>query len=135
MKLSKNFNLKEFTRSQTAVENDFTEQFTPGSDIVGNLTALCENVLQPLRYNFMATLYVTSGYRCERLNTAIKGTFNSDHMKGMAADITCKDVEGLYQLAQLLDLPYRQLIYYKSKNFVHISYDPSDIRRQNWILT
>ena len=135
MKLSKNFHLSEFTRSRTAVENDFQEQFTPGSDVINNLNDLVKVILQPLRYNFMAGLYVTSGYRCERVNyhPDVKGSDNSDHLRGMAADVTCKDVEGLYELAQVLELPFKQLIYYKNRNFVHISYDANEIRKQAWV--
>jgi zinc D-Ala-D-Ala carboxypeptidase len=132
MKLSDNFWLYEFTRSQTAIEQDIEEQFNPPQDIVDNLNLLAKDILQPLRTEFQARIFPTSGYRCERLNKAVKGSENSDHMRGMAADITCKNPEGLYNLAIALKLPYKQLIYYPNRNFVHISYDPNDIRRQAW---
>ena len=45
--LSDNFNLSEFTKSQTALRNGIDN--TPSEEVIENLRALCENVLQPLR--------------------------------------------------------------------------------------
>lgn len=50
------------------------------------LRALCENILEPLRHRFGA-IYISSGYRCRRLNNAVGGVMNSQHMRGEAADI------------------------------------------------
>ncbi len=132
LKLGENFTLEEFIRSRTAIEQDIEEQFHPHSGIVDSLHKLTQNVLQPLRVEFQSWMYITSGYRCERLNKAVKGSDNSDHLRGQAADVTCKNVKQLYDLCIALDLPFKQLIYYKKRNFVHISYDENDIRKQNW---
>lgn len=127
--------MHEFLRSRTAIQNDFKEQFWPGVHIEGAVHRLVINVLQPLRTEFQDWIYVLSGYRCERVNShpEVGGSDNSDHMKGMAGDVTCKDTKGLYELAIALNLPYKQLIWYKDRNFVHISYDENNIRRQAWI--
>ena len=131
MNLSDNFTLGEMLRSDTALANDIREQFDPPVEIGVNLTKLAIMVLQPLREIFNGPLTVTSGYRCERLNKAVRGSENSDHMRGLAADITCSDVALLYELAA--ELPFRQLIYYRERNFVHISFDPDDARKQKWV--
>ncbi len=132
MKLSDNFTLHEFIRSETAIREDIEEQFHPPSNVVENLSLLCRDVLQPLRGEFQGRIFPTSGFRCPRLNTAVKGSDNSDHLRGQAADVTCKNVKQLYDLCIAMDLPYKQLIWYKKRNFVHISYDPEDIKKQNW---
>ncbi len=71
MKLSKNFSLEEFTKSQTAtrlgIENN------PDMTAILNLTALCKNVLQPIRDNFGIPFTPNSGYRRPELNTKIGG--------------------------------------------------------------
>lgn len=71
MNLSKNFTLGELIRSGTASRMGLTEQFKPGSEIVDNLTELCTHVLQPLRDFLGAPIFVSSGYRCPRLNKAV----------------------------------------------------------------
>jgi len=133
MKLSDNFWVNEFQRSETAVRLDIQEQFEPLPEyVLSNLNDLCDEVLQPLRNAFQARMFINSGYRCPALNKAVGGSKNSDHMKGGAADIVCKDPEMLYKMAIELGLPFKQLILYKSRNFVHISYDENDKRKQSW---
>ena len=136
MKLSDNFYLHEFQRSETAVRFDIQEQFRPlPSHIINNINDLVKEVLQPLRVEFQAPMHINSGYRSEALNShpRIRGSSNSDHLRGQAADIVCRDPQKLYTLAMAMNLPFKQLILYKNRNFVHISYDRQNVRRQNWI--
>ena len=133
MKLSDNFYLSEFLRSRTAIERDFKEQFNPPCHVHENLKNLIDNVLQPLRTRFNDYMYITSGYRCKRVNDAVGGVANSDHLTGRAADVTCKDLEAIWILAIEMQLPYKQMIWYKEKNIIHLSYDESDVKREYWI--
>lgn len=97
------------------------------------LTALVDNVLDPLRRAWGAPITVTSGYRCTRLNAAVGGAANSHHLRGMAADITAgtrDDNRRLFALALALNLPFTQLIDEKNMAWIHISHDPADLRRQ-----
>ena len=51
----------------------------------------------------------------------------------MAADITGGSKEEnkkLFDLIQKLNLPFRQLIDEKNFSWVHVSYNPADIKRQ-----
>ena len=50
MQLSKNFSLKEMTKSQTAERHGLTNN--PSEDHQDNLKKLCENILQPVRDEF-----------------------------------------------------------------------------------
>ena len=84
-RISKNFTLEEFTASATAKANDITN--VPSTQQVANLCALVHNVLQPLRDAMGHEIKIGSGYRCPRLNAAVGGVGNSQHMNGEAADL------------------------------------------------
>ena len=79
-------------------------------------------------------IIVDSGYRCPKLNKAVKGAANSQHLLGQAADIlTLKDIPAenkkLFDLIQRLKLPYDQLIDEYGYNWIHVSYGPRHRRR------
>lgn len=81
----KYFTLSELTKSATAKRLGIDN--TADASIRANLTALVENVLDPLRVRWGMPIIVTSGYRSTALNKAVGGAANSQHTKGMAADI------------------------------------------------
>ena len=53
---------------------------------VGNMTRFCQDVLDPAR-ELLGVLYVSSGFRCKALNTDINAAPNSQHLRGLAADV------------------------------------------------
>ena len=61
MQLSKNFNLVEMTKSQTAERKGIPND--PSPDHQENLRLLCERVLQPVRDHFNHVVSISSGYR------------------------------------------------------------------------
>ena len=71
VKLSKNFWLKELTKSPTAerfgISND------PSSEHLVNLTVVTHKILQPVREHF-GVITVNSGYRSPTLNTKVGGS-------------------------------------------------------------
>ena len=69
MQLSKNFSLKELTKSETAIRRGIPNE--PSAEQIENLKTLVENVLQPLRDYFNLPLVVNSGYRSPAVNTLI----------------------------------------------------------------
>ncbi len=81
----KYFTIRELTKSSTAARKGINN--APNAAIVTSLTALVDNVLDPLREKFGAPIIITSGYRCPALNRAVGGATNSQHTKGEAADI------------------------------------------------
>lgn len=119
MNLTKNFKLADFTRSQTATRQGIDN--TPDGDIVGNLTRLCQNILQPLRDQTGFPIIVTSGFRCPLLNVRIGGSSTSQHVYGEAADIICPqyDERELFDLIRTSPLDFDQLIY--EGTWVHVS--------------
>ena len=84
MQLSKNFNLVELTKSQTAERKGIAND--PSPDHQENLRLLCERVLQPIRDHFNPTVTISSGYRNEILSNKIGSSSKSQHCKGEAAD-------------------------------------------------
>ena len=79
-RLSPHFTLGEMLRtSHRRIDNNATPE------IIERLTLLCVGFLEPVRDRF-GPLWVTSGYRCPRLNEAIGGSKTSAHMHGCAAD-------------------------------------------------
>lgn len=127
----KYFSIKELCHSDTANARGIDN--TPTEDVKANLEALIENVLDPLREAYGKPIYINSGYRCSELNKAVGGVSNSEHQTGCAADIDTNNKEEnrkLFELAQELNLPFRQLIDEANLSWVHISYNANDIKRQ-----
>ena len=83
MYLTKNFALKEMTKSSTAERLGLAN--TPTMEHVINLVNLCNHVLQPLREEF-GPIRINSGYRGPALNKAVGGSGTSQHCNGEAAD-------------------------------------------------
>lgn len=118
----KYFTIKELCKSSTAIQKRIDN--TPNSEIVNNLKQLVDQVLDPLRKRYGKPIKVNSGYRCEQLNKAVKGAANSQHIKGLAADITAGSAEEnkiLFELVQELNLPFDQLIDEKNFSWIHVS--------------
>ncbi|MCS2321488.1 D-Ala-D-Ala carboxypeptidase family metallohydrolase [Bacteroides fragilis] len=126
----KYFTLKELTRSATAEAKGIDN--TPTPEVEKNLTLLVENVLDPLRKLSGKPITVNSGYRCPELNKAVGGSKTSDHVKGFAADITGGSKEENERLFYLIkyNFNFKQLIDEKDFSWVHVSYDPSNLKNQ-----
>mgnify|MGYP003631052757 FL=1 len=135
MQLSKNFNLVEMTKSQTATRKGIDN--TPSAEHQGNLQSLCMHVLQPIRDHFSQVVTVSSGYRSPELCTAIGSKITSQHAKGQAADFEIFGVSNK-ELADYINenLDYDQLIleYWKESDpnsgWVHCSYSEGNNRNQ-----
>lgn len=117
MKLSKNFTLEEMIESETARELNIHEQFNPPEGVIDNLIELCEECLQPLRDKLGVPIRVTSGWRCQALNTLVGGSENSAHLSGFAADIVCEEdmtllLPGLTTVSMLTTMPGNAALFY-----------------------
>ena len=126
MILSKNFQLNEFTKSVSAIRNDIDN--SPSAEHIRNIQLLVKYVLQPLREGLNKPIRITSGYRSEALNKAIKGSKRSQHCKGQAADLQFK-VDGVMNNKAIWDkvielgLPFDQMINEFNYSWIHISYN------------
>ena len=83
MRISKNFTLQEFTKSQTAERLGLDN--TPNEEHLENAKKLFDNVVQKVRDNFGVTV-INSGYRGPELNKVVGGSSKSQHCHGQAAD-------------------------------------------------
>ena len=127
----KHFTVAEFVRSEKAdkraIDNRLPKELLP------NVQALVDNVLDPLREAYGKPITVTSGYRCPALNKAVGGSATSQHISGQAADITTgsrKENKRLFYLIQELGLPFDQLIDEKNFSWLHVSYREGVNRNQ-----
>lgn len=134
MKLSENFSLSEFTKSQTASRKGIDN--TPDGAHLEAAKALFENVAQPVRDHFGTTV-ITSGYRSPALNEAIGGSSTSQHSKGEAVDLevpgtTTADV--CEWIAANLDYDQLILEFYTpgdtNSGWVHVSYKADGTNRK-----
>ncbi len=127
----KYFTIEELCRSATATLRGIDN--TPSEEVKRNLTRLVDDVLDPLREAWGKPLVVSSGYRCPALNAAVGGSKTSHHMRGMAVDIdtgNSVDNRRLYNKVLELGLPFTQLIDERNFDWVHIGYDPANVKRQ-----
>lgn len=136
-RISKNFTLDELRASQAAKALNIIN--APGVDEVCNLCALVHNVLQPLRDAMNEPIKIGSGYRCTKLNKAVGGVFNSQHIKGEAADL-CIDgdmAKGKKWFEWIRNhCEFDQLIWEhnaKGTYWVHVSYR-SDGQNRNQVI-
>lgn len=102
--------------------------------IIGAITALIENVLDPARKALGKPIIINSGYRSLEHNKKIGGAVNSQHCKGEAADIEL-GAQSKQENKLLFDyiknnLEFDQLIDEKNLSWVHVSYRKGANRKQ-----
>jgi hypothetical protein len=135
MKLTPNFSLAEFTRSESAKRHGVSNE--PSPEHLKNLITLCEKVLEPIRMKF-GPINISSGYRSKTLNHYIGGSLNSQHCEAKAADI---DMDGMTNATnkEVFDfikdtLDFDQLIFEfgtkDAPDWVHVSYNGAKNRKQ-----
>ena len=109
MKLSDNFSLTEFTKSQTAERKGIVNK--PNEIHVIAMESLCHNILERVRSAFAKPININSGYRSVALCEAIGSKSTSQHCDGEAADIEIYGVSN-YDLAKYIEnnLNFDQLI-------------------------
>jgi putative chitinase len=90
MQLSEHFNLKEFTKSETAIRKRIDN--TPNAQHAQNLKNVCEKILEPVRRHYGKPVRINSGYRGPALNAAVGGSSKSQHCNGEAVDF---EIDGL----------------------------------------
>lgn len=135
----KHFTLSEFFRSSTAAKNGIKNE--PSIDeratIARNINLLVDNVLDPVRDMVNAPIIITSGYRCPQVNRLVGGVDNSQHMSGCAADFYIKGFTYLMMRQVFLNIydtiEFDQLIYYRSKNIIHVSYVEMENRHEAFL--
>ncbi len=136
MKLSKNLSLKEVVRSTTAKRLGIKNE--PDTPQLTNLKLIAENVFQPIRDNFKVPIYVSSGYRSPKLNSAIGGSVTSQHTQGRALDLDAdvfggvSNAEIFFYIKECLD--FDQLIWefgdVHNPDWIHVSYNSPESNKK-----
>ena len=121
------FTIEELYASATAKAKGIDNK--PSTQQMINLVYLAAYVLEPLRVAMKEPIKIGSGFRCERLNKAVGGVYNSQHMKGQAADLC---IDGDIQKGRKwfnyikYNLPFDQLIWEGNPKtgswWVHVSF-------------
>lgn len=136
MKLSKNLRLAEMIRSESAKRLGISNQ--PTEEHIENMKRFAMMVFEPIRARFDTPIYISSGYRSEKLNKAVKGSLTSSHCMGEAADIDM-DGSSVITNADVFhyikdNLEFDQLIWeFGDKNnpdWVHVSYKDEGNRKE-----
>lgn len=135
----KYFNYSEFFSSDVAEKHQVKNipDDAQLSQVLGNIKALVLNVLDPLRAMIARPIIITSGYRCQRVNELVGGSKTSQHLLGKAADFhvqgyTPQQMEVVYQTIQMY-YDFDQLIFYPSKNIIHVSWNGDKNRQKSWV--
>jgi putative chitinase len=124
MQLSEHFNLKEFTKSETAIRKRIDN--TPNAQHAQNLKNVCDKILEPVRKHFGKPVRINSGYRGPALNAAVGGSSKSQHCNGEAVDF---EIDGL---------PNPELAKWVSENcdfdqIILEFYDPKEGPNSGWV--
>ena len=121
------FTMEELYASDTAKRLGINNK--PSVQQMINLVYLAAYVLEPLRVAMGEPIPIGSGFRCQQLNKAVCGVYNSQHLKGQAADLCIDgDIEkGKRWFNYIKDhLPFDQLIWEHNPKtgsyWVHVSF-------------
>lgn len=136
--LTHNFDASIYTYSDTANVKGYLEQFQLTEGQVEKLELIHSNIIVPLLEKLTkGELYISSGYRCERLNLFVGGKSTSQHQHCEAVDleyyfngVECNNV--LFEECKKLN--FDQLIKEKGTEskpaWIHVSYKEKGNRKQ-----
>lgn len=119
------FTLDEFTRSSTAERLKINN--VPSDEVVNNIQYGVDMILDPLRRMFDRPIFISSGFRCDKLNAAVGGVAGSWHVKGNAADIVIHslgEAQAIFRLLQKLPSVDTCLFEHsRSSQWIHVQWD------------
>ena len=131
-RISKHISYKEAVGSNYAKQKGIKNK--PNEEQVENMKLLAEEVFEPLREWVDAPIKVNSMFRSLELNTALKGSKKSSHMKGEAMDITSMGGKSNLEMFHWIkdNLCFDQLIWEfgKEPKWLHVSFNKDNNRQQ-----
>ena len=134
-RISKHISYKEAVGSNYAKQKGIKNK--PNEEQVENMKLLAEEVFEPLREWVDAPIKVNSMFRSLELNTALKGSKTSSHMKGEAMDITSMGGKSNLEMFHYIkdNLEFDQLIWEfgKEPKWLHVSFSKNN--RQQVLVT
>lgn len=129
MRMSVYFTLEELIQSGYASRHGIDN--TPDAEALLNLRYTAEQ-LDRVRALLGVPVLVSSGYRCQKVNSAINGSKNSQHLRGQAVDFTAPSFGTPEQIAHAIassHIPFDQLIL-EYGAWVHVSFVKKNPRMQ-----
>jgi len=127
-RISKHISYKEAVGSNYAKQKGIKNK--PNEEQVENMKLLAEEVFEPLREWVDAPIKVNSMFRSLELNTALKGSKTSSHMKGEAMDITSMGGKSNLEMFHYIkdNLCFDQLIWEfgKEPKWLHVSFSKNN---------
>jgi len=134
-RISKHISYKEAVGSNYAKQKGIKNK--PNEEQVENMKLLAKEVFEPLREWVDAPIKVNSMFRSLELNTALKGSKTSSHMKGEAMDITSMGGKSNLEMFHYIkdNLCFDQLIWEfgKEPKWLHVSFSKNN--RQQVLVT
>jgi putative chitinase len=118
--LSEHFTYEEMTRSDVALRKGIAN--VPDAETLARLTHTAQ-CMEGVRALLGVRIYVSSGFRSRKLNSAIGGAEPSQHCNGEAADFTAPDFGSPAEVATEIaasEIEFDQLIL--EGTWVHISF-------------
>mgnify|MGYP001559410179 CR=1 FL=1 len=100
MSLSRHFALEEFLASEIAERKGIDNTPTPEIEATLAFTAAGMELVRAALGNI--PIHINSGYRCQKLNAAVGGSANSQHVKGEACDFIAPDFGTPFEVAKEL---------------------------------
>ncbi len=127
-----NFTFKELVKTDTGLNN-----MPDDMNVIKNLVRLAQ-FLQTIRNELHLPIIVTAGYRSKEVNEVVGGVLSSYHVKGLAADIKCADMDKLLAVLHSHLMEIDQLgIYYNSTTqlWFHVGLAEDGMVPRNQIYT
>ncbi len=112
-----NFTFNELIKTDTAYDN-----IPNDLNVIKNLIRLAD-FLQSIRNELHLPIIINSAYRSNEVNEAVGGVYSSYHVKGLAADIKCSDMDKLLSVlhSHLMDIDQLGIYYNKNTQlFFHV---------------
>lgn len=127
-----NFTFNELIKTDTGLDN-----MPNDINIIKNLCRLTD-FLQMIRNELHLPIIVTSGYRSKEVNEAVGCASSSYHVKGLAVDIKCSDMDKLLSVlhSHLMDIDQLGIYYSNTQQeWYHIGLPEDDKVPRNQIYT
>lgn len=130
MQLTKNFSLKELTKTNSKLDN------TPNSMQLLNLRITATNMELVRAALGNKPVVITSGFRSADVNTAVGGARQSAHAQGLAVDFRCPsygDTRKVFEKLKSSGIVFDQLILEfpdEKSSWIHIGWHTARSRQQ-----
>ena len=127
-----NFTFNELIKTDTGLDNMPNDM-----NVIKNLCRLAD-FLQTIRNELHLPIIITSGYRSKEVNEAVGCASSSYHIKGLAVDIKCSDMDKLLSVlhSHLMDIDQLGIYYSNTKQeWYHIGLPEDDKVPRNQIYT